>query len=61
MDATDIKVYGVNFLSIVLTFSDLMDVLKFIALIASIGYTIHKWYLMAKKKWKNSQKIQTYR
>jgi hypothetical protein len=50
MDATDIKVYGVNFLSIVLTFSDLMDGLKFIALIASIGYTIHKWYLMAKKK-----------
>ena len=32
MDATDIKVYGVNFLSIVLTFSDLMDVLKFVAL-----------------------------
>ncbi len=50
MDATDIKVYGVNFLSIVLTFSDLMDVLKFFALIASIGYTIHKWYLMAKRK-----------
>jgi hypothetical protein len=27
-----------------------MDVLKFVALIASIGYTIHKWYLMAKRK-----------
>ena len=46
IDATDIKVYLLNITTLIITYSDLMDWLKFVAICLSIGYTIHKWYLM---------------
>ena len=50
MDATDIKVILFNASTFVLSFSDLESTLKIVLLLASIGYTVQKWYLMNKKK-----------
>lgn len=46
MSITDVKVYGFNALSLMITFTDVEDVVKMILMLASIGYTLHKWYLM---------------
>lgn len=46
MNFTDIKVYGFNAISLMITFTDVEDVVKMILMLASIGYTLHKWYLM---------------
>jgi hypothetical protein len=46
MTGTDLKVYGFNALSFMITFTDVEDVVKMILMLASIGYTLHKWYLM---------------
>ena len=55
MSLEDIKVYGANFLSIGLSFSNLHDEVKFLLLLATLGYTIHKWYLMYDRSKKNEQ------
>ena len=44
MGVEDIKLYGANFLSISLSFSSLHDSLKLLLLVATLGYTLHKWY-----------------
>ena len=46
MNITDLKVYGFNALSLMITFTDVEDAVKMILMLASIGYTLHKWYLM---------------
>ena len=46
MSITDVKVYGFNALSLMITFTDVEDAVKMILMLASIGYTLHKWYLM---------------
>tara|TARA_B110000285_G_scaffold210280_1_gene252018 strand:- start:731 stop:886 length:156 start_codon:yes stop_codon:yes gene_type:complete len=49
MDATDIKVLVLNASTMAISFSTLEAALKIALLIASIGYTIQRWYLMNKK------------
>jgi hypothetical protein len=49
MDATDLKVLVLNASTMAISFSTLEAALKIALLIASIGYTIQRWYLMNKK------------
>lgn len=49
MDATDIKVILFNASTFILSFSELESTLKILLLLASIGYTMQKWYYMNKK------------
>jgi hypothetical protein len=48
MDATDLKVLLLNASTMAISFSTLEAALKIALLIASIGYTIQRWYLMNK-------------
>jgi len=50
MDANDIKVLLMNASTLVISFSNLEAALKITLLLASIGYTAQKWYLMNKEK-----------
>jgi len=49
MDSTDIKVILFNASTFVISFSQLESTLKIMLLLASIGYTVQKWYYMNKK------------
>tara|TARA_R110000822_G_scaffold91854_1_gene211569 strand:+ start:611 stop:766 length:156 start_codon:yes stop_codon:yes gene_type:complete len=46
MSITDIKLYTMNFTAIAVSMSNIDVILKIILLAVSIGYTLHKWYLM---------------
>lgn len=46
----DLKIYIVNTISLLASFSNIEMGLKIILLVASIGYTIDKWYNIHKKK-----------
>ncbi len=50
MTTTDLKVYALNTTSLMVTFTSVEDILKIILLLASIGYTAQRWYLMNKKQ-----------
>jgi len=50
MNTTDLKVYFMNAATMAISFSTLEDTLKIVLLIASIGYTAQRWYLMNKEK-----------
>lgn len=50
MSFTDIKIYALNGSSLMISFTNIDVALKLTLLIVSIGYTLHKWYLMTKKK-----------
>jgi len=49
MTTGDLKVYALNTTSLMVTLTSLEDTLKIILLLASIGYTAQRWYLMNKK------------
>lgn len=46
MSVTDIKLYIMNFTALAVSMVNIDVILKIILLSVSIGYTIHKWYLM---------------
>ena len=50
MDTTDLKVLTVNAATMALSFSELEEVLKILLLLASIGYTMQKWWIINKKR-----------
>ena len=50
MSLTDLKIYGFNFGALALSLTEVELILKIIVLISTIGYTLHKWYLMNKNK-----------
>jgi len=50
MDTTDLKVLTFNAATMALSFSELEEVLKILLLVASIGYTMQKWYIINKKR-----------
>jgi len=50
MDTTDLKVLTFNAASMALSFSELEEFLKILLLLASIGYTAQKWYIINKNK-----------
>ena len=49
MDTPDIKLLLMNASAMAISFSDLEATLKIMLLIASIGYTAQRWWLMNKK------------
>ncbi len=49
MNTTDIKMLLMNASTMAISFSSLEATLKIMLLIASIGYTAQRWYLMNKK------------
>ena len=46
MDVTDIKVYALTVGALATSMTDIDVVLKIIATLVAIGYTLHKWYIM---------------
>jgi len=50
MDTTDLKVLTFNAATMALSFSELEEVLKILLLLASIGYTMQKWYIINRKR-----------
>ena len=48
MNLSDIKIYTLNFSSLAISMTNTDIVLKITLLVVSIGYTIHKWYLLNK-------------
>lgn len=50
MNVSDLKVYLLNASTMVISFSNIEDTLKILLLIASIGYTAQRWYLMNQDK-----------
>ena len=48
MNLTDVKVYTFNSLTMMVTFTNVEMALKILLLIASIGYTLQRWYMMNK-------------
>ena len=50
MNTTDLKVLTFNAATMALSFSELEEVLKILLLVASIGYTMQKWYIINKKR-----------
>jgi hypothetical protein len=49
MNLTDLKIYIINASTLAISMSQIDILLKVILLSVSIGYTIHKWYLMGGK------------
>lgn len=49
MNLNDLKIYGLNFSSLAISMTNIDLILKLTLLVVTIGYTIHKWYLMSKK------------
>lgn len=43
MTLEDIKIYGLNLVTVAITMTQIETMLKILLLIASIGYTISKW------------------
>ena len=50
MTFTDLKVYSLNTASLFISMTAVEPMLKIILLIASIGYTIQRWWIMNNKK-----------
>ena len=50
MTTTDLKIYALNGLAMVLNFSAVEVTLKIVLTLVVIGYTCQKWYLMNKNK-----------
>jgi hypothetical protein len=46
MDLTDLKIYGINLTALSVSMTDIDVFLKIILLSVSIGYTVHKWYML---------------
>lgn len=49
MTLDDARVYSLNSITLMISYSTVEDTLKLILLIASIGYTIQRWYFLRKK------------
>ena len=46
MSFSDVKIYGFNSLALAVSMANIDVILKVTFLTVSIGYTIHKWFLM---------------
>ena len=50
MTGTDLKIYTLNITSLFISMTAVEPTLKIILLVASIGYTIQRWWIMNKTK-----------
>jgi len=46
MNLNDIKILGINSIVLGVSMTQIDVILKILLLLVSIGYTVHKWYLM---------------
>jgi len=46
MNVTDLKIYALNIGAVATSMTDIDVILKIIATLIAIGYTLHKWYIM---------------
>ena len=46
MNINDIKILGINSVVLGVSMTQIDIILKILLLLVSIGYTVHKWYLM---------------
>ncbi len=46
MNFNDIKILGINSVVLGVSMTEIDVILKILLLLVSIGYTVHKWYLM---------------
>jgi len=46
MNMNDIKILGINSVVLGVSMTQIDVILKILLLLVSIGYTVHKWYLM---------------
>jgi len=46
MNINDIKILGINSVVLGVSMTQIDVILKILLLLVSIGYTVHKWYLM---------------
>ena len=46
MTVTDLKIYALNIGAVSTSMTNIDVVLKIIATLIAIGYTLHKWYIM---------------
>ena len=46
MNLQDLKLYGLNFGALGITLTDIELILKVLVLLATLGYTIHRWWIM---------------
>lgn len=53
MNFSDIKIYTFNSIAFVMSLSAIETTLKIVLLLASIGYTTHKWYVNVIRDKKN--------
>jgi len=56
MNISDLKIYALNFGTLVVSMSQVDMVLKILLLAISIGYTLHKWWLLNTNKDKYKKK-----
>ena len=50
MSIHDLKLYTINTLTMAVTFTNIESTLKLVLLLASIGYTLQRWYIMNEQK-----------
>ena len=51
MDTLDLKLYAMNGTAFLVSYLDYLEpMLKILLLAATLGYTLHKWYKLYKKK-----------
>jgi hypothetical protein len=50
MKIEDLKLYGLNFGALGISLTEIELVLKVLVLLATLGYTIHRWYIMNNEK-----------
>lgn len=50
MNLEDLKLYGLNFGAIGISLTEIELILKVLVLLATLGYTIHRWFIMYNKK-----------
>lgn len=50
MSVEDLRLYGLNAFSLIVSFTEIEMILKIFLLLISIGYTIHKWYEVYNRK-----------
>tara|TARA_R110002167_G_scaffold300733_1_gene505027 strand:+ start:469 stop:630 length:162 start_codon:yes stop_codon:yes gene_type:complete len=50
MDTSSMKIYILNAVALLISFTEVDLVLKALLTIVVIGYTSHKWYLMNKNR-----------
>ncbi len=53
MNLSDIKIYTFNSIAFAMSLSAIETTLKIVLLLASIGYTTHKWYVNVRRDKKN--------